>query len=74
MAGKTSQIANLEAKAGNAQRACRRRGRFASAVHSLEAPPIELSDAQIGDLVRIKNLAEVRLVKARAAHRRANML
>lgn len=45
---------------------------FASAMAAMEAPPIELSDDQIGDLVDVKNLAEVRLVRARAAYRRAD--
>jgi hypothetical protein len=45
---------------------------FANAVAAMEAPPIELNDAQIVDLVDVKNLAEVRLVKARAAYRRAD--
>ncbi|WFU25523.1 hypothetical protein QA649_04615 [Bradyrhizobium sp. CB1717] len=73
MAGKTSQIANLEAKGlETPSELAAVEAAFASAVHSMEAPPIELSDDQIGDLVGIKNLAEVRLVKARAAHRRAD--
>lgn len=44
---------------------------FSNAVQAIEAPPIELTDEQVGDLVSNKNLTEVRLVQARAAVRRA---
>ncbi|WP_156527949.1 hypothetical protein [Bradyrhizobium stylosanthis] len=73
MAGPKTSIANLEAKARETQsELSAAEAAFANAVQSMEAPPIELSDDQIGDLVGVKNLAEVRLVKARAAHRRAD--
>ncbi|UWU73047.1 hypothetical protein N2603_23370 [Bradyrhizobium huanghuaihaiense] len=73
MAVPKTSIANLEAKAQETQsELAAAEAAFANAVQSMEAPPIELSDDQIGDLVDIKNIAEIRLVKARAAHRRAD--
>ena len=45
---------------------------FSSAVRAMEDPPIELTDEQVGDLVSVKNLAEVRLIQARAGVRRAD--
>jgi hypothetical protein len=66
-------IAELEGNAEAAQgELAAAEAAFASAVQAMEAPPIELSDDQIGDLVDVKNLSEVRLVKARAAYRRAD--
>jgi hypothetical protein len=44
---------------------------FSQAVKAMEDPPIELTDDQVGDLVRVKNLSEVRLMQARAGLRRA---
>jgi hypothetical protein len=71
--GKNS-IANLEAQAEKAkQELDAAEAAFASAVQAMEAPPIELTDDQVGDLVGVKNLAEVRLVKARAGRRRADI-
>ena len=46
---------------------------FSAAVTAMEDPPIELTDDQVGDLVGVKNLAEVRLVRARAIARRAEL-
>lgn len=70
---KKNTIAALEEQAQTAQdELTAAEAAFASAVQSMETPPIELTDDQIGDLVGVKNLAEVRLVKARAAHRRAD--
>ena len=43
-----------------------------SAIRAMEDPPIELTDDQVGDLVSVKNLAEVRLIQARAGVRRAD--
>jgi hypothetical protein len=71
MLGKSS-IANLETTAQKAQEElAASEAAFTSAVQAMESPPIELTDDQIGDLVGIKNLTEVRLVKARAGVRRA---
>ncbi|MBP1297463.1 hypothetical protein [Bradyrhizobium elkanii] len=70
-AGKNT-IAALEAQAHAAQNElAAAESAFAGAVQSMEEPPLELSDDQIADLVDVKRLAEVRLVKARAAYRRA---
>jgi hypothetical protein len=68
-----SSIAGLETAVQNAQaELAAAEAAFTSAVQAMEAPPIELTDDQIGDLVGIKNLTEVRLVKARAGVRRAD--
>ena len=72
--GGKSSIATLEAQARTAQEdLAAAEVAFTKAVQAMEQPPIELSDDQVGDLVGVKNLAEVRLVKARAALRRAEL-
>ncbi|MCC8937419.1 hypothetical protein H8A99_13285 [Bradyrhizobium sp. Arg68] len=69
-----SSIATLETQAQNAQEElAAAEAAFSNAVQAMEQPPIELSDDQVGDLVGVKNLAEVRLVKARAAVRRTEV-
>lgn len=71
-AGKNT-IAALEIQAEAAQsELAAAEAAFASAVQTMENPPVTLTDAQVEDLVSVKNLSEVRLVKARAAHRRAD--
>ncbi|MCP1851233.1 MULTISPECIES: hypothetical protein [unclassified Bradyrhizobium] len=69
-----SSIATLETQAQNAQEElAAAEAAFSSAMQAMEQPPIELSDDQVGDLVSVKNLAEVRLVKARASVRRTEV-